>query len=190
MAEGSAAPEIAQLVADYHQALYRYAYRLTGSVPDAEDLTQQVFLVAHQHFDQVRDSQRAGGWLFAVLRSCYLKLRRRRQPVPAATIDLDVNTIADDAPHEPIDSQQLQAAIDQLDDEFKLVVLLFYFEHCSYREIAERLDIPPGTVMSRLARAKAHLRRRLGEHEVPVARGTQSAVPRSALVKPVAAVRL
>ncbi len=62
-----------------------------------------------------------------------------------------------------IDSEALQAAIGSLGDEFRIVVLMFYFEHCSYRKIAEALDIPLGTVMSRLARAKGYLRRSLGE---------------------------
>ena len=60
-----------------------------------------------------------------------------------------------------IDREQLQAAINELPDEFKLVLLSFYFEDCSYREIAARFDLPAGTVMSRLSRAKNHLRARL-----------------------------
>ncbi len=189
MAEGGAAPEIAQLVADFHQALYRYAYRLTGSVADAEDLTQQVYLIAQQRFGQLRDPKRAGGWLFAILRNCYAKDCRRRHPVPAAAIDLDINTIAVEVPSQPIDSRELQSAIDQLDDEFKIVVLLFYFEHYSYRAIAEQLNIPPGTVMSRLARAKAHLRRRLSGPVMQSTNGAESGVPRPTLVKPSAVVR-
>lgn len=189
MAEGGAALEIAQLVADFHQALYRYAYRLTGSVPDAEDLTQQVFLIAHERLGQVRDAKRAGGWLFAILRNCYAKLRHRRQPVPASAIDLDINTIAVDVPAQPIDGRELQSAIDQLDDQFKIVILLFYFEHHSYRAIAELLDLPPGTVMSRLARAKTHLRRQLSGLVTRTTNCAESGVPRPALVKPSAAVR-
>ena len=64
---------------------------------------------------------------------------------------------------QPIDTEVLQRAINSLSDEFKVVVLMFYFEHRSYREIAELLDVPAGTVMSRLARSKAHLRRWLSE---------------------------
>jgi RNA polymerase sigma-70 factor (ECF subfamily) len=157
------APMVAlvQLVADYHEALYRYAYRLSGSAPDAEDLTQQVFLVAQQKLDQVRDADCVRGWLFTVLRNCYLKGRRKGLGLPVC--DLDVETIPQAPPAELIDSEELQAAIDTLGDDFKVVVLMFYFEHRSYREIAECLEIPLGTVMSRLARAKAHLRNHLAE---------------------------
>ncbi len=156
---------MAQLVADYHQRLYRYAYRLSGSVADAEDLTQQVFLVAHEKLDQLRDVNAVQGWLFTVLRNCYLKSRRRVVALPVA--ELDVDTLPAAAPANEVDSQQLQAAIDTLAEEFKLVVLMFYFEHRSYQEIAELLEIPIGTVMSRLARAKSHLRARLSDAEKP-----------------------
>jgi len=177
MAEGAAPLNVGQLVADYHQPLYRYAFRLAGSVADAEDLTQQVFLIAHQKVDQVRDAQSVRGWLFAVLRNCYLKTRRKRVPVPAATVELDINLVPDEVVKQEIDSEQLQAAIDSLDDDFKITLLLFYFEHRSYREIAETLEIPLGTVMSRLARAKARLRKQLCEPNED--RATQSDLNRA-----------
>jgi RNA polymerase sigma-70 factor (ECF subfamily) len=154
-------PALVQLVADYHEALYRYAYRLSGSAPDAEDLTQQVFLIAQQKLDQVRDAQCVRGWLFTVLRNCYLKGRRKGLGLPVC--ELDVNTVPQAPPADLIDSEELQTAIDTLGDEFKLVVLQFYFEHRSYREIADCLGIPLGTVMSRLARAKSHLRNYLSD---------------------------
>jgi RNA polymerase sigma-70 factor (ECF subfamily) len=161
MAEGAAPLDIAQLVAEHHPLVYRYAFRLAGSTADAEDLTQQVFLIAQQKLSQLRDAQCARSWLCTVLRNCYLKSRRQRVPLPAASADLDVDQIPDDAVEHEVDSERLQAALDALDDDFKITVLLFYFEHRSYREIAEALEIPIGTVMSRLARAKARLRREL-----------------------------
>ena len=165
MPDRAAPMAIAQLVAEYHEPLYRYAYRLSGSAADAEDLTQQVFLIAHQKLDQVRDAQSVRGWLFTVLRNCYLKGRRKGLGLPIA--ELDVNTLPAEPPEAAIDSQELQAALDSLGDEFKLVVVMFYFEHCSYKEIAEQLEIPLGTVMSRLARAKSHLRERLSPASDP-----------------------
>jgi RNA polymerase sigma-70 factor (ECF subfamily) len=150
---------LAQLVADHHQPLYRYAYRLCGSQADAEDLTQQVYLIAQQKLGQVRDAASVRPWLFTILRNCYFKTTQKRLALPVA--DFDVNEVPDDAPEQPLDGEHLQQAIIQLGDEFKVVVLMFYFEHRSYREIAELLEVPPGTVMSRLARAKNHLRRLL-----------------------------
>lgn len=176
MADRAVPLAVAQLVADYHQALYRYAYRLSGSVPDAEDLTQQVFLIAQQKLDQVRDSDGVRGWLFTVLRNCYLKTRGKRLALPIA--DIDCSAVPQPVPEQPIDSHELQEAIDALGDEFKIVVLMFYFEHRSYREISQLLDIPPGTVMSRLARAKGHLRRWLSEpHPRPAASDNPKEIP-------------
>ncbi|MEX2112098.1 MAG: sigma-70 family RNA polymerase sigma factor [Pirellulales bacterium] len=161
MADRAAPLDVGQLVAEHHASLYRYAYRLAGTAADAEDLTQQVFLIAQQKLDQLRDADCVRGWLFTVLRNCYLKNRRRRTPISAATAELDINTVAEEVVEREIDGERLQAAIDTLEDEFKTTLLLFYFEHRSYREIAAALGIPIGTVMSRLARAKARLRGQL-----------------------------
>ena len=86
-------PDITQLVLDHHEILYRYAYRLTGSVADAEDLTQQTFLVAHEKLGQVRQADSVRGWLFTVLRNGYLKNRRRTVPVAAASLGFDLDTV-------------------------------------------------------------------------------------------------
>jgi len=151
------------LVVDHHRDVYRYAYRLTGRVADAEDLAQQTFLIAQQRLHQVRQPERVLSWLFAILRTCYLKSARKSVPLPASGIELDVDGIPDGTAEKPIDEELLQAAIDELPDEFKLVLVMFYFEECSYKEIAEKLQIPIGTVMSRLTRAKGRLRTRLLE---------------------------
>ena len=66
----------------------------------------------------------------------------------------------------PLDNEGLQAALDTLPEEFRTVLLLFYFEELSYREIAAQLDLPIGTVMSRLSRGKQHLRQRLSPEDV------------------------
>ena len=84
MADRDTPWQVERLVADHHQELYRYAYRLSGSVPDAEDLTQQVFLIAQEKLCQVRDAGSVRGWLFTVLRNCYLKSRGKRQALPIA----------------------------------------------------------------------------------------------------------
>jgi RNA polymerase sigma-70 factor (ECF subfamily) len=177
MADDRARMDVAQLVAEHHQAVYRYAYRLSGSVPDAEDLTQQAFLVAQQKLGQLRSAENARSWLFAVLRNCFLKGRQRHRPAPVANLQLNIDNIPAQVPApEEIDHQRLQAALDELPEAFRLVVVMFYFEDCSYREIAEQLDLPIGTVMSRLARAKGHLRSRLfaAEPAVPA----RAAAPR------------
>ncbi len=165
MADARSGPDVAHLVAEHHQAVYRYAYRLTGSIHDAEDLTQQVFLAAQRKMGQLRSIDDAGAWLFAILRNCFLKDRQRRRPTLAADLSLNVELVPTTPPKEGIDGDRLQDALNRLPDAFRLVVVMFYFEECSYREIAERLEMPIGTVMSRLARAKGHLRSILFEPE-------------------------
>jgi RNA polymerase sigma-70 factor (ECF subfamily) len=153
--------ELVGLIDEHAAALYRYAYRLAGTAADAEDLTQQVFLIALDKLDQVRSAAAARGWLFTVLRNCYLKSKRRPPPLTAVGLGLDLDSLPADEDESEIDQELLQLAINELPDEFKLAVLLFYFEDRTYREIAEQLKVPIGTVMSRLARGKAHLRQRL-----------------------------
>ncbi len=166
MADEPARIDVVQLVDQYHRVVYQYAYRLCGSVPDAEDLAQEVFLVAQQKLGQLRKIESARSWLFTILRNHYFKSRQRQRPVSAATLRLDMDSIPGEIPEEKdIDGERLQAAIDELPDGFRSVLVMFYFEECSYREIAEALELPIGTVMSRLARAKGHLRTKLFELE-------------------------
>ena len=158
MADAGSGPDITQLVAEYHRAVYAYAYRLTGSVQDAEDLTQQTFLAAMRKTEQLREADKARSWLFAILRNCFLRDRQRRRPMVAA----DWAVIMDPAPASQVadlaDHDWLQQALEELPESQRIVVTMYYFEECAYREIADQLNIPIGTVMSRLARAKEHLR--------------------------------
>ena len=148
-----------KLVEQHYSAIYGYAYRLSGSVADAEDLTQQTFMIAHQKLHQVREQDKVIGWLYTVARTTFLKSRRRQRPSAAANYELNVDEIPEKFPCDsPFDEERLQAALNDLGDEFKVCVTMFYYEELSYKEIAEQLAIPIGTVMSRLARAKGRLR--------------------------------
>jgi RNA polymerase sigma-70 factor (ECF subfamily) len=116
--------------------------------------------------DQLREVDRARGWLFTILRNSFLKTVERTQPVSATSLGLNLEAVpAEPENGQALDSAELQAAVDELPAEFRLVLAMFYFEEFSYREIAEKLDLPIGTVMSRLARAKGHLRAKLLETE-------------------------
>jgi len=156
------APDLAELVAAHHAVLYRYAYRLTGSREDAEDLTQQTFLQAQAHLSQLREPERARSWLCTILRNGFQMFCRQRQRAPVECWGEEIATVAAPEEDDPeLDSEALQAALLELPEEFRVVLVMYYFEDCSYREIADRLELPTGTVMSRLSRAKGHLRARL-----------------------------
>jgi RNA polymerase sigma-70 factor, ECF subfamily len=168
--------DIARLVSDHHQAVYAYAFRLSGSAAEAEDLTQHVFLVAQQKLGQLRKVGSAKSWLFTILRNAFLKQQQRPRPVPAANLGLNLDTIPADAPpEEDIDREALQRALGQLPPGFRVVLVMYYFEGLAYREIAEKLDLPIGTVMSRLARAKGRLRSRLFGPAVAAAHSGEAA---------------
>ncbi len=146
--------------------LFAYAYRLTGSRDMAEDLAQTAFLVAQQRQGQLRDAAHLRGWLAKILRNLYLKSFRRPQPLVASQVGLEVNEVWETPQRESsCDDEAVQRALDGLRDEFRVVVLMFYFEDLSYREIAAELGVPLGTVMSRLARAREALRRHLAAPE-------------------------
>jgi RNA polymerase sigma-70 factor (ECF subfamily) len=152
---------VQRLVDEHYEALYRYAYRLSGSAADAEDLTQETFCAAQQKLGQLREPGRAKAWLFSILRNTFLHRRRASQYAHFVSLDGlgDLPELADPLP--PVDPEQLQQALNELPEVFRTPVILFYFEEFSYRDIAEQMDLPMGTVMSRLARAKAYLRSRL-----------------------------
>jgi RNA polymerase sigma-70 factor (ECF subfamily) len=157
--------EVAALVEAHYAMLYRFAYRLAGSAADAEDLTQQAFLTAQQKLDQLRAADNAKAWLFAIVRNAYLKSRRG----PASCPPVPLHNIAEPAqtPEPPTDlsGEELTATLTELPDDFRLPLVLFYFEDMSYRDIAAALGLPIGTVMSRLSRGKTHLRQRLAERQ-------------------------
>jgi RNA polymerase sigma-70 factor (ECF subfamily) len=159
---GSGRRRIQELVDQHYVPLYRYAFRLSGSAADAEDLTQDAFCQAQLKLQQLRDPHRAKAWLFSILRNAYL--HRARDARRQTTVPLDyVGELAERSP-EPLpefDSQRLQEVLNELPEDFRTPLILFYFEEFSYRDIAEQMEVPMGTVMSRLARAKAHLRARL-----------------------------
>jgi RNA polymerase sigma-70 factor (ECF subfamily) len=153
---------IQQLVDAHYPNLYRYAYRLTGSSADAEDLTQDTFCKAQLQMGQLRDPSRARAWLFSILRNGYLHRVRAEKQHRQVSLDIvgDLPEVLPE-PLPEVDPQRLQLALNELPEVFRTPVILYYFEAFSYRDIAEQMDLPIGTVMSRLARAKAYLRGRL-----------------------------
>ena len=155
--------EIERLVREFHEQIFRYCYRLSGNAADAEDLVQQTFAIACQHLGQLKDASRVSGWLYRIARNSFLKSRRRQRPAAASSLEIEVDQFRDgssetSANEQVINSDHLQLALDQLDAPHRTVLAMFYFEDLSYKEIAERLDIQMGTVMSRLSRARQRLK--------------------------------
>jgi len=166
---------IAELIEQYYVLVYRYAYRLTGSVADAEDLTQETFLLAQANLGQLREPSRAKGWLCAIVRNEYLKHWKRRRIVDFVSLEAFGEPAGGFPVESDIDEERLQKALNQIPEEFRTTLILFYFHDFSYKEIAAHLKVPMGTVMSRLARGKTHLRRLL--IDMPQGASTDAAAP-------------
>ena len=162
--------QIDELVTQHYSSLYRFGYRLSGSAQEAEDLTQETFCQAQLKWHQLRDGNRARAWLFTILRNAYLHKVRDRKTAHVLSME-DVGDIPERVPDplSAIDPQRLQDALNELAEDFRTPIILFYFEEFSYRDIAEQMEVPIGTVMSRLARAKAFLKGRLVQPPVLVA---------------------
>ncbi len=178
MVDASSQLNILQIVDSHYQSLYRYAYRLSGSIVDSEDLTQETFCKAQLQLNQLRDVNRIKPWLFSILRNLFLqRCRSNRQESLVSLNSLEaLHPIQNDQNSnkqgiielengKEINSDQLGIALGRLPELYRIVVLMYYFEDLSYRNIAEQLELPIGTVMSRLARAKSFLKSELHHHD-------------------------
>lgn len=157
--------EIRTLVEQFYSSVYRFGYRLSGQASDAEDLAQQTFMDAQRKLHTLRDPAKVRPWLFMIVRNLYRRKLRDQKVDRQVTLEAVAEPTAE-IQRTPLDDEGLQQALNSLPEEFRSVLLMFYFEDLSYREIAERLDLPIGTVMSRLSRGKHHLRQRLSPEEL------------------------
>jgi len=153
-----------QLVDLYYPSLYRFALSLARSEADACDLAQQTFYVWAKKGHALREAAKAKSWLFTTLYREFLRGRRRGERMTA--LDTIPENQLEEVTLEPetvssMDGGVVMAALQEVDEVFRAPLTLFYLEELSYQEIAEALDVPTGTVMSRLSRGKAQLRARL-----------------------------
>ncbi len=167
--DSASGPESFVLFVEAHyQAAYRFAFSLCGNHPDACDITQQAFYLAHTKGHQLRDDSKRKQWLFTILHREFLRTRRRETAHPQTSLEFSEPLLppihVDHAIH--LDSKAVLLVLQTLDENFRMPLVLFYLDQLSYKEIAATLDLPIGTVMSRLARGKQMLRQRLEEDRV------------------------
>jgi RNA polymerase sigma-70 factor, ECF subfamily len=151
-----------QLVDRQYAPLYRFAVSLAKSEADAADLTQQTFFLWASKGDQLRDRSKAKSWLFTTLYREFLGRRRHEGRFPKIELD-DVREeeMSTSPSANAFDSATVLQALHAVEEPFRVPLTLFYLEQFSYQEIADMLEVPIGTVMSRLSRGKAQLRERL-----------------------------
>ena len=176
---------------EYMSSLYNAALRMTRNPADAEDLVQETYLKAYRAFGRFEEGTNLKAWLYRILTNTFINSYRSKKRRPEQTeLDevedlylyrrlggLEAVTAGRSAEEEVLDhftDSDVKAAVEALPEQFRMAVLLADVEGFSYKEIAEILDVPIGTVMSSLHRGRKTLQKVL--HDVGVQRG---------LVKPV-----
>jgi RNA polymerase sigma-70 factor (ECF subfamily) len=151
------------VVARYYQPLYKFAFSLARTEADACDLTQQAFYIWATKGHQLLDVTKTKTWLFTTLHRAFLQKRRREIRFPHHELNEGDVDLPFTLPVMAVDLDASQAleALARVDEIYQAPVALFYLEDCSYKEIAEILDVPIGTVKSRLARGLGQLKKLL-----------------------------
>lgn len=152
-----------QLVEAHHGSLYRFALSLTRNETDAADLVQETFYIWAAKGHQLGDKAKAKAWLFTTLHREFLAKRRRSVRFPHLELAEVESELPEQAPllHGRLDWDALSECLAKLDPVFRAPVALFYLEDYAYNDIAEILDIPLGTVKSRIARGIGQMQQSL-----------------------------
>lgn len=150
-------------------SLYNTAYRMARNSEDAEDLVQETYLKAYKYYDKFQEGTNFKAWLFKILKNTFINSYRKRQQIPPESDFSDIEdsfesqvseevTRKSKSPEEEfladVLDEDIQLALLSLSNDFRMVILLADLEGFSYKEIAEILDVPVGTVMSRLYRGR------------------------------------
>jgi RNA polymerase sigma-70 factor (ECF subfamily) len=143
-----------QIVAQHYESLYRFALSLTGTEADACDLTQQTFYIWATKGGQLRERSKVKTWLFTTLHRAFLSIRRRAVRFPQVELNeaheefltVSVETAG------TLDSARLLECLRQVPEPYRAALSLFYLQDRSYKDIAKILEIPLGTVRSRISR--------------------------------------
>ena len=165
----------------YIDELYSAALRYTRNVQAAEDLGQETYLKAFQAWDRFRQGTNCRAWLFRILTNTFIngyrrKVRERKVLGPESVVPIEETTFGRSSLNafrnpekqlfDKLLSDDVKRALDELPDEFRMVVILADLQDFSYKEIAGILDCPVGTVMSRLFRGRRQLRGKLLDRAV------------------------
>ncbi len=166
---------------EYMPSLYSAALRMTRNPADAEDLVQETYLKAYRGFGGFQEGTNLKAWLYRILTNSYINRYRSKHRRPDETILDDVedfylyrrlgglesaraNRSAEDELLDLFTATEVKEAVESLPEQFRIAVLLADVEGFSYKEIAEILDVPIGTVMSRLHRGRKGLQKRLYDY--------------------------
>lgn len=149
-----------EIVSAYYQPLYRFGYSLAKNEHEAGDLAQQTFFIYAEKGDSLRDKSKVKSWLFTTLYREFLRRRRKDNRMDHYEPEMLEAAGGSVEPHirRTMDAHLAVEALEEVDEVYRQPLALFYMKDLSYKEIAETLDVPIGTIMSRLSRGKAQLR--------------------------------
>lgn len=163
--------EFQELVDTHYQALYRFGFSLAKDPDRAADLVQQTFCIWAEKGHQLKDRSKAKTWLFTTLYREHLGNARRSQRYPERELEDAGHEIpgVEDQSDRKLDAKRAVDLLSKLDETFRAPLTLFFLQQHSYKEIASILEIPIGTVMSRISRGKDQLRRKMNSepHSAP-----------------------
>ena len=148
------------IVSQHYESLYRFAFSLTRAEADACDLTQQTFYIWATKGHQLQDRSKAKSWLFTTLHREFLNGRKRSVRFQHVELDDaidDVPVVAPDVVNS-LDGARVVEFLGQVQEPFRAALTLFYMNDASYQEIADILQVPLGTVRSRISRGIAQLK--------------------------------
>lgn len=154
--------EFSEKVHTYKEQLYFIAYAILKNEADTEDAVCNAILKGYEHIGELKNPQKFKAWMITITKNEALQLKRKRLNLPG-----DEKVEAMLAPVQD-NYNELWDVVQELKEEYRLVIVLFYYNHLSIKEIAQVLNIPTGTVKSRLSRGKELLRGALDEKEPPV----------------------
>jgi RNA polymerase sigma-70 factor (ECF subfamily) len=144
-----------ECVDQYADSMYRVAFRLLGNPDQARELVQETYLQAWQNLDRLRGKNQLKSWMFSILRNQYTKQLRKLSKVSQLESPDRIPTVQANTTDT---SELIQSAINQLGDKHKLPVLLVSMEGLTVEQAAEVLEVPKGTILSRLHRARKELK--------------------------------
>ncbi len=156
--------EFTELVDAYYEGLYRFGYSLTRNPDRAADLVQETFCIWAAKNSQLRDRSKAKTWLFTTLYREFLGQRRKQARYSDEPLDESIAgevQTAEEGAERQLDGHHAVKLLGQMDETYRAPLALFYLQQHSYKEIAEILEIPIGTVMSRLSRGKEMLKKKM-----------------------------
>ncbi len=149
-----------ELIDEYYAPLYRFAFSLAKNEHEACDLTQQTFVVFATKGSSIRDTSKVKSWLFTTLYREFLRQRNKQSnvtPQEPEILEAEAPIVQPQVLHK-LEHKSALSALQEIDETYRAPLVLFYLKDFSYKEIAEVLEVPMGTVMSRLSRGKAILK--------------------------------